>query len=88
MFLAFVCWIVLGLLIGHVASKLAPLGNDDAKLGVAAGGIGALLGGIIFTLMSEAPSTAFNGWSLAAAATGAALAAVGWYGFRAYTSRA
>lgn len=88
MFLAFVCWIVLGLVIGLLASKVAPLGNDDPRLGVAAGGIGALVAGIIFSFSSAAPATSFNAWSLPAAAVGAALAAVGWYLVRGYNARA
>ncbi len=88
MFLAFVCWIVLGLVIGLLASKVAKLGNDDPRLGVAAGGIGALVAGIIFSVSSAEPSTSFNTWSLPAAAVGATLAAVGWYAVRAYNARA
>ena len=88
MFLAFVCLIVLGLMIGFLASKVAKLGNDDPRLGIVAGGAGALVAGIIFSVISAAPSTVFNAWSLPAAATGAVIVAVGWYTFRAYGARA
>ena len=88
MFLAFVCWIVVGLVVGRIASKVVRLGDDDPRLGMVAGLIGAVVAGIIFSMSSAAPSTEFNVMSLLAAATGAVVASAGWYLARAYTSRA
>jgi uncharacterized membrane protein YeaQ/YmgE (transglycosylase-associated protein family) len=57
-------WIICGVVIAFIASKLVNLHGDDPRLGVALGGAGGLVGGWLFSLFSGSPVTGFNAWSV------------------------
>jgi uncharacterized membrane protein YeaQ/YmgE (transglycosylase-associated protein family) len=72
-------WIVTGLVIGFIASKLVNLKGDDPRLGVAVGAVGAVVGGWMYSLFSGAQVTAFNTLSLFFAMIAAATALLIWH---------
>ena len=82
MFLGTMGWIVLGLIIGFVASKSLNLGGDDPKMGIAMAGGAALLGGWLYSFLSGSAVTGFNGHSLMFAALAAIVTVVAWHSIR------
>jgi uncharacterized membrane protein YeaQ/YmgE (transglycosylase-associated protein family) len=88
MFLGLIGWVVIGLIVGLIVSKVLDLHGDDPKLGIGVGAGGAIVGGFLYSLISGAPVTAWNPWSLLFAAVGAGAAAAVWHGVRSrYVSR-
>jgi uncharacterized membrane protein YeaQ/YmgE (transglycosylase-associated protein family) len=75
-------WIVIGLIIGFIASKLVNLRGDDPRfsIGVAAGG--ALVAGLLYSIIGGASITAWNMWSMLFAAIGGIVGAVAWHAIR------
>jgi uncharacterized membrane protein YeaQ/YmgE (transglycosylase-associated protein family) len=80
--LAVVEWVVVGLVVGFVASKLVNLHGDDPKLGVFSAVGGAVVGAALYTLFSGAGMGAWVPWALACAALGAAGGALAWHAVR------
>jgi uncharacterized membrane protein YeaQ/YmgE (transglycosylase-associated protein family) len=72
-------WVVIGLVVGFVVSKLINLRGDDPKLGVFAAVGGAVAAGVLHAVVSGAGVTAWNFWSLLFAAIGAAVAVAAWH---------
>jgi len=75
-------WIVLGTIVGFIASKIVSLRGDDPRMGIAASAVGALIGGWLYTLLSGAGVTPFNPKSLVFAAIAAALVLVAFHSWR------
>ena len=89
MFLGLVGWVVIGLIVGFIVSKVLDLHGDDPKLGIAVAGVGAVVGGILYSVISGVEVSAFNPWSILSAAVGAGAGAAVWHGVRSrYVSRA
>ena len=89
MFIGFVGWVVVGLVVGFIVSKVLNLHGDDPKLGIGVAAAGAVVGGFLYGLISGAPVSAWNLWSIVFAAVGAAAGAAIWHGLRSrYVSRA
>lgn len=67
-------WIVLGIVAGWIASKIA---GTDERMGcianLAVGIVGAALGGLIFSLLGGSGVTGFNIWSFLVAIVGAVI---------------
>jgi uncharacterized membrane protein YeaQ/YmgE (transglycosylase-associated protein family) len=82
MFLGTMGWIVLGLLVGFIASKSLNLGSDDPKVGIAMAGGAALLGGWMYSLFSGTEVTGFNTHSLMFAGLAAIATVVVWHSIR------
>jgi len=83
-----VSWIVIGLIVGFVVSKILNLHGDDPRLGMAAGLGGALLFATVFTMITGAGVSVWNWWSILFAAIGAVAGLVIWHGVRSlYVSR-
>jgi uncharacterized membrane protein YeaQ/YmgE (transglycosylase-associated protein family) len=76
-------WVVLGVIAGFIATKLVNLRGDDPRIGTAAAGAGAFVGGWMYSLISGNPVTYFNVHSLFFAAVAAVLVLVAWHGWRA-----
>ena len=88
MIMGLIGWLVVGLLIGFVISKVLDLHGDDPRLGIGVAIAGAIAAATAYTLVSGAGVTAFNVWSLLWAAIGAAAALGIWHGVRSrYVSR-
>ena len=82
MFLGTMGWIVLGLIIGFIASKSLNLGDDDPKMGIAMAGGAGLVGGWLYSLFSGAEVTGYNGHSLLFAGVAAIAALIAWHTIR------
>lgn len=72
-------WIVTGIIIGFIVSKLVNLKGDDPRLGIAIAAVGALVGGWLYSLFSGSAVTAFNTRSLFFAGVASAAALVVWH---------
>jgi uncharacterized membrane protein YeaQ/YmgE (transglycosylase-associated protein family) len=82
MLIGIIGWIVMGLLVGFAASKIANLRGDDPRLGIALSAAGAVIGGWLYSAISGAEVNGFNPLSLLFAIIGAILAAIIWHLFR------
>jgi len=82
MLVGVVGWIVLGTLLGFIASKIISLRGDDPRMGIAASAVGALIGGWLYSLFSGASVTPFNPKSLLFAAIAAGFVLVAFHSWR------
>ncbi len=78
-------WIVVGLIVGFIVSKFVNLRGDDPRLGIGCAAVGALIGGILYRIISQLPISGFNPWSLLCAALGAVVAVIVWHLIRSRT---
>ena len=81
-----VCWIVLGLLTGLVASKVVHRRGQGLAGNIVLGIVGALVGGWLVN-STGADATRFNAWSLLAAVMGAGIALMVCHGIRGTLAR-
>ena len=81
-FLGIIGWVVVGLTVGFIASKLVNLRGDDPRLGLAAAAGGALVAAVLYTVISGSPVTAWNVVSLLFAALGAVATVVAFHAVR------
>jgi uncharacterized membrane protein YeaQ/YmgE (transglycosylase-associated protein family) len=88
MFIALFSWIIVGMIVGFIASKNINLHGDDPKLGLACGAIGAVAGGIMHRIVSGVPIDGFNLRSIVFAAIGAVLVVGVWHLMRRRSARA
>ena len=79
MLIGIIGWIVLGVVVGFIASKVVNLKGDDPGLGIGLAALGGVIGGWLFSAISGSPVTKFDVWSLLFAAIGAALFAAIWH---------
>ena len=82
MLLGILGWIAVGLLIGFIASKVVDLHGDDPRLGIGVAAGGAILFGVLYSIISGAGVSAWNTMSIMCAALGGLLGASVWYGVR------
>jgi uncharacterized membrane protein YeaQ/YmgE (transglycosylase-associated protein family) len=88
MILGIIGWIVIGLIVGFIATKVVDLRGDDPRLGFVVACGGAILAAALYTMISGAGVSAWNVWSLLFAAIGAAAGVVAWHAVRSrYVSR-
>ena len=78
MFIALVSWIVIGALVGFIASKNVNLRGDDPKLGLASGVIGAVTAGVIYRIISGV-DLGLSLRSVIFATVGAAVSVAAWH---------
>jgi uncharacterized membrane protein YeaQ/YmgE (transglycosylase-associated protein family) len=88
MFIALVSWVIVGMVVGFIASKNVNLRGDDPKLGIACGTIGAVTGGIMHRIFSGVAIDGFNIRSLLAGAIGAVVVVIAWHVMRRRATRA
>ncbi len=69
--MSIVCWLILGLLAGFIASRLYDSPGEDFILDIVLGILGAIVGGGVFSLFGAAGSDGANLYSMAAAIVGA-----------------
>jgi uncharacterized membrane protein YeaQ/YmgE (transglycosylase-associated protein family) len=75
-------WVIFGVILAFIASKAVNLHGDDPMLGIVLGGVGGLLGGWLYSLLSHSPVTALNLWSLLTAGLVSLAAVVTWHSIR------
>ena len=75
---AFLAWIIVGLIVGFIASKLVNLSGDTPILGIGASIGGAVVAGVLYAILSGRGFIAWDFWSLIVSGLGA-IAAVGLY---------
>ena len=81
MFIGLISWIIVGAIIGFIASKNVNLRGDDPKLGIACGAIGAVVGGILHHIVSGV-AVGFNLWSILFASISAFVVVAAWHFMR------
>lgn len=72
-------WIITGLIVGFIVSKVVNLRGDDPKLGIGVAAIAGLIGGIGYTVKSGAGVVGFNLWCIITAAICALIAVIAWH---------
>ena len=88
MILGILGWVIVGVIVGFVASKLVNLRGDDPRLSIGAAAAGAIVAGVLYSMISRDGVSAWNAWSILFAAVGATVAAVAWHAVRSrYISR-
>ena len=80
--LGIVEWIVVGLLIGFIATKFVNLRGDDPRLGIFVAAGGAVVAAALYSFFSGTGVGAWTPWTLVAAAVGATAGAVVWHAVR------
>ena len=89
MFIGIIGWVIVGLLVGFIVSKVLDLHGDDPRLGIGVAVGGAIVFATLYTIISGAGVTAFNIWSLVFAALGAGAGLAAWHLIRSkYVSHA
>lgn len=71
MAIGIISWIVIGLAAGFIATKLVNLRGDDPLVGILCGLGGAVVAGILFSVISGRGVVAWDIWSMLCAAGGA-----------------
>jgi len=71
MIVGIIGWLAVGVLVGFVVSKFVDLHGDDPILGVGCAVGGALVGAVLYTVITGAGVTNFNAWSIFWAIVGA-----------------
>ena len=79
MFIGVVGWVVVGLLIGFIASKAVNLRGDDPRAGIGVATIAAVVFAAGYSIISGAGVSAWNLWSILFAAIGAIAGVVTWH---------
>ena len=85
MFVGLLGWVVVGLIVGFAVSKVVNLRGDDPRFGIFAAIGGAVLAGVIYTVVSGAGVSAWNVWSILSAAIGSVVAVLLWHLIRSRT---
>ena len=79
MLMGIVGWVIVGLAVGFIVSKVLDLHGDDPLLGIGISVGGAVVFAVIYTVISGAGVSSFNVWSLLFAAIGAGVATATWH---------
>jgi uncharacterized membrane protein YeaQ/YmgE (transglycosylase-associated protein family) len=82
MILGIIGWIIVGVIIGFIASKLVNLRGDDPRLSIGVAAAGAIVAGALYSFIAGAPVTAWNAWSILFAAIGGVVGAIAWHAVR------
>jgi len=83
MLVGFICWIVVGLIVGFIASRIVNIRDEDPKLGLLVGGAAALIGGWVSNAFSIPGAAGFNLWSVMFAGIGALVGLAVWHAVQA-----
>ena len=79
MLMGIIGWVVVGLAVGFIVSKVLDLHGDDPLLGIGISLGGAIVFAVLYTVISGAGVSAFNIWSLMFAAVGAGVGTAAWH---------
>ena len=79
MFVGILGWLIVGVVVGFVVSKVTNLRGDDPKLGIFAAVGGAVGAGALHAMISGSGVSAWNPWSVLFAAIGAVVGVLSWH---------
>jgi uncharacterized membrane protein YeaQ/YmgE (transglycosylase-associated protein family) len=79
MLMGIIGWVIVGLAVGFIVSKVLNLHGDDPLLGIGASLAGAIVFAVLYTVISGAGVSSFNVWSLIFAAIGAGVGVGTWH---------
>ena len=82
MFLGLLGWVVLGLIVGFVASKFVNLRGDDPRFGIGAAVAGAVLAGVIYSFATGTSFATWTLWAFLIAVAAAVVAVIVWHAVR------
>jgi uncharacterized membrane protein YeaQ/YmgE (transglycosylase-associated protein family) len=88
MIMSVIAWIVLGLIVGFIASQIMNKRGEGVPFDILLGMVGAVVGGWIFNAAGAVGVTGFNIWSLMVAVVGAVVFLVVWHAVQRSVSRA
>ena len=86
--MSILAWIVLGLIAGFIGSKLVNKTGEGVILDVVLGGVGAVVGGWLFSMFGAHGVTGVNLYSLFVAVLGSVLVLVVYHALRSGGARA
>ena len=84
-FLVILSWIAAGLVVGFIASRVVNLRGDDPRLGIGAAAIGAVVAGVIYSVVTGTSIATWTLGSFITAAVVALLTVVAWHLIRSRT---
>lgn len=82
MFVTLLCWIILGMLSGGVATKMIVGEGERVPMDILIGIVGALVGGWMFKSLGLVGMTRLNLWSFGSAVIGALAFLILWHAIR------
>jgi uncharacterized membrane protein YeaQ/YmgE (transglycosylase-associated protein family) len=74
-----ISWLILGLIAGFIGSKIVNKSGEGFWLDIALGIVGAIVGGVIFSLFGMQGITGLNIWSMIVAVVGAVVVLFGYH---------
>ena len=74
-----ISWLVLGLIAGFIGSKIVNKSGEGLWLDIALGIVGAIVGGILFSLFGMEGITGLNIWSMIVAIIGSIVVLWGYH---------
>jgi uncharacterized membrane protein YeaQ/YmgE (transglycosylase-associated protein family) len=84
-FLVILSWIAAGLVIGYIASRVVNLRGDDPRFGIGAAALGAVVAGVIYSVVTGTSIATWTLWGFVTAAVVALLTVVAWHLIRSRT---
>lgn len=72
-------WVVLGLIVGFIASRLVDLRGDDVRFGMICAVAGAVVAGILHAVFSGNGLSPWQMWGAVSAVLGGAVGAAAWH---------
>ena len=81
-FAVLLSWVAAGLVVGFVASKIVNLRGDDPRFGIFAAVLGAVVTGVVYSLVTGSSVNLWTLWGNVYAAVGALVAVVAWHAVR------
>jgi hypothetical protein len=79
MLLGIVGWVLVGLIVGFVASRVVDLRGDDPRISIGISSFAALLAGALYSWFSGTSVVFFTFWGWLVAGITAALAVTAWH---------
>ncbi|MBN9070395.1 MAG: GlsB/YeaQ/YmgE family stress response membrane protein [Rhizobiales bacterium] len=77
--MSIISWILLGLIAGFIGSKVVNKSGEGFIMDLVLGIVGAIVGGLIFSMFGATGVTGFNLWSLIVAVIGSIVVLVAYH---------
>jgi uncharacterized membrane protein YeaQ/YmgE (transglycosylase-associated protein family) len=74
--MSIIAWIVLGLISGFIASKIVNRSGEGVVMDIVLGIVGAVVGGLLFSMVGSSGVNGVNLWSILVAVLGAVVVLV------------